>query len=171
MAIRGRAYINYPLVRPLNLTIHKAGSATIAALVASTTATGKKVGLGTATISATVTVTANGQGTGGATTIGRPTALTSFGPPYILMLPATTSEYIRNTVTAPFDLTTDPVEVALVAADSTPTALQWISASWQGNDIRWLYPGTSTPGVYNYWVRITATPETPVRSTGIVILF
>lgn len=101
MAIRGRSYINYPLVRRLNLTLFKAGTAQITATGAITstgqpgysgtamitatgaiTATGTHAGSGTATITATGTV--SGSGSGGQDfdiRIGHPYAIT-FGPPF-----------------------------------------------------------------------------------------
>jgi hypothetical protein len=88
-----------------------------------------------------------------------------------LVLPADTIEYIRNEVCSDTDLTSLPVDVAFMPQGETPTALDWIAATWEpGNIVRWLYPGDQPPGIYEYWIRITATPEVPIRDTGIVIL-
>lgn len=74
MAIRGRSYINYPLVRPLNLTLHKAGQVTISASTAFTV-TGAKNGQGTTTLSATAALTGSGTKTGqGSATISAATS-------------------------------------------------------------------------------------------------
>lgn len=88
----------------------------------------------------------------------------------ILVLPATTVEYIRNEVTSTVDLTSDPVEVAIMTAGTAPGVSDWEDATWESGNIRYLYDGTAAAGTYDYWVRITATPEIPVRNTGIVIL-
>lgn len=88
----------------------------------------------------------------------------------ILVLPATTVEYIRNEVTSNTDLTTGTVEVAIMAEGTAPTAPDWQTAAWDSGDVRYLYNGDKTAGTYDYWVRITATPEVPVRNTGIVVL-
>lgn len=88
-----------------------------------------------------------------------------------LVLPADTIEYVRNQVTSQADLTSLPVDIALMPANETPDNLDFVTAAWDpGNITRWLYPGDRDIGTYDYWVKITATPEIPMRNTGIVIL-
>lgn len=87
----------------------------------------------------------------------------------ILVLPATTMEYIRNEVTSTTDLTTGTVEVAIMPEGDSPGSLDWEGATWESGNIRYLYDGSLVAGTYDYWVRITLAPETPVRNTGIVI--
>lgn len=88
----------------------------------------------------------------------------------ILVLPAVTMEYIRNEVTSTTDLTSSVVEVAIMPEGDTPGVSDWDDADWDSGNIRYLYDGSLAAGTYDYWVRITAPPETPVRNTGIVIL-
>lgn len=69
MAIRGRAYMfPQPLVRRLNLTLHKAGTAVPITATNTITASGQKNFAGTATITAANAITGTGlkggQGTG-----------------------------------------------------------------------------------------------------------
>lgn len=82
MAIRGRTYVNYPLVRPYNLTLFfdHFGQAQITAIGA-ITGTGSAVRSGTATISATATITGTGADEDVDVRIGRPYAI-EFGPPF-----------------------------------------------------------------------------------------
>ena len=87
----------------------------------------------------------------------------------MLTLPASTVEYIHVDITgAPGDITSRPVDVALIPAGEAPTEDTWQPAGWapdQAATIRWLATGL-TPGRFALWVRITDTPETPVRWTG-----
>lgn len=88
-----------------------------------------------------------------------------------LVLPAETVENIRNQVDSDADLTSLPVAVALMPENTTPDSADWIGATWDpGNITRWLYPGDRDIGTYDYWVRITASPEIPMRNTGIIVL-
>lgn len=89
-----------------------------------------------------------------------------------LELPAVSVEYIRTTVTTDTDLSGLPVEGALLPVEpGEPASIAWTAAEWDGDAIRWLYPGGYTTGVYEFWVRITAAGETPVRRTGLVLLY
>lgn len=86
-----------------------------------------------------------------------------------LVLSAQTIEYIRNQVTSEADLTSLPVDIAIVSTGDTPLPGDWMVAGWDPNNVtKFLYQGNFGPGLYDYWVRITATPEIPIRSTGIV---
>lgn len=81
-----------------------------------------------------------------------------------------TLEYLVTTVTAPVDPTADVVEFAFVAPFTEPGALDWSAGQWVAGttyDARILVgPGgtvTLTEGDYNAWIRITDSPEIPVR--------
>lgn len=87
----------------------------------------------------------------------------------ILVLPATTVEFIRNEVTSSVDLTAEVVEIAITTSGTAPGPSDWETAMWDGDgNIAYLYPGTTAAGIYDYWVRVTAMPEIPVRNSGIV---
>lgn len=88
-------------------------------------------------------------------------------------LSATATEYVLNEVTTNEpDPTIYPVEYAFPTTGVAPST--WVTGSWE--------PGTPytsrclvgpaggavtlSAGVYDVWVRITASPETPIRNTG-----
>lgn len=169
MAIRGRSYINYPLVRLLNHTLFKAASVTIDAIDA-VTVSGSTTRSGSITITGTATITVRPSPL--TIRIGRPLGIDeAHGVQGLLVLPSDSVEYIRNAVTASEDVTNTTVEVALMADGTEPGALDWDAATWDvDGNIQFLYNGAATSGIYDYWVRVTATPEIPVRNTGIVVL-
>lgn len=89
-------------------------------------------------------------------------------------IPSVSTEYLHGPVTASVTLDTQPVQVAFVTPSSaTPSdATSWVDAEWEGTagtTRTWrvlIGPGTSSPlpaGAYGVWVRITDTPEVPVR--------
>lgn len=92
----------------------------------------------------------------------------------ILRLPHTTIEYILAPVTgAASDITAMVVQVGFMPAGTKPEDVVWESAAWDTDaptTIRWLYDGTSMPGEYHLWSRITDLPEIPVRDHGTVVL-
>lgn len=88
-----------------------------------------------------------------------------------LTLPSNTDEWIRSTQTMTGDLTTFPVDAALLSTDvEEPTEPDWSSAEWSGNDIRWHYLGNLEPGIYTFWVRVNGDTVQPIRPTGLVRL-
>lgn len=84
MAIRGRSYVNYPLVRPYNLTLFfdHFGEGHITA-TAALAGQGQKTASGTATFGAVATFTpVGGEEHDHFVLVGRPKA-TTIGPPFI----------------------------------------------------------------------------------------
>ncbi len=77
------------------------------------------------------------------------------------------------------DITTYPVFITLTPQDANPTT--WAAASWvtinnQLCAVTTIGPGTSigtlTPDVYDCWVKVVASSETPIlRSSGKVNIF
>lgn len=97
------------------------------------------------------------------------------------------TEYVYSTVTADHDLTGVLIEVALPATGNAPVTGDWHSAETTGvtqtsmSPARWtatyrILLGPSggvtslVPGNYDWTVRLTDSPEHPVRKTGSVIV-
>lgn len=89
---------------------------------------------------------------------------------------ASTIEYIRSSVTASVTLDAQVVEMQLTAKTPTgsppQTPVSWQAAAWVGaagttRTCRSLF-GPLNPGQYDLWVRVTDTPEVPVRVSGTV---
>lgn len=82
-------------------------------------------------------------------------------------------EYLHGPVTASVTLDTQVVEVAFLAAAGKPDgSTTWKAAEWEGttgSSRSWrilIGPGTTAAlaaGIYSVWVRITDSPEQPVR--------
>jgi hypothetical protein len=90
-----------------------------------------------------------------------------------LELPAGTVEWIRSAQSMVVDLTAFTADACMVAGDNPgtePTSGQWSAAEWSGNDIRWLYAGNLTEGLYVFWVRVNGVAVTPIRPAGIIRL-
>jgi hypothetical protein len=104
-----------------------------------------------------------------------------------LMLTISTAsrEYVRAKVSAKasgtvVNPTGDTVEIAFLATEDAPSSGDWKTASWDTDtttDPDTYYAqclvGTGgavvlTAGVYNMYVRITDSPEVPVKRSGIV---
>ncbi len=92
------------------------------------------------------------------------------------VLPASSVEYVRVPVTASVTLDLQTVEMALTPRTATglppETPVSWLAAQWVGDagltrSCRTLI-GPLTPGAYDCWVRVTDTPEIPVRVAGTV---
>lgn len=103
----------------------------------------------------------------------------------MLLIPYTTADYIKIPLTRwspdTVDPTVLPVELALTLGD-VPADLDFVTASWvteqEGNPLRdvvkaralWpdlvAEPAPST--VYTAWMRVTASPETPVMYAGTI---
>lgn len=92
-------------------------------------------------------------------------------------IPAQSVEYLHGPVSASVVLDDQAVEVAFLAKDEKAPDEQtsWIPASWEGEpgEARtWrllIGPGTASPlnpGTYTVWVRVTDSPEEPVRQHG-----
>lgn len=68
------------------------------------------------------------------------------------------------------DPTADLVQMAFMAAGSTPGALDWVNASWETAGSRYLARALVGPtakvltvGTYIVWVKITDSPEIPAK--------
>ena len=82
-------------------------------------------------------------------------------------------EYVKIPVTTPPGITisSQVVEIAVVAQTGRPGALDWRTGSWEDNTARILIGPTAlalTAGTYNVWVRITDSPEKPVLLAGAI---
>ncbi len=88
-----------------------------------------------------------------------------------LIIPSSSDDWIRSRQTMLIDLTTFPVDAALVEAQTDePLPGDWSAATWSGDDIRWHYTGGLPKGVYGFWIRVNAIASQPVRLTGLVRL-
>lgn len=101
----------------------------------------------------------------------------------MLTLSALTLEYIRVQVSAtangsPVNPTGDIVQLAFVAPGTSPGVSDWKTASWDTVAPNGVYTaqclvgpaGTVqlAAGVYAVWVKVTDSPEIPVRQAGSV---
>lgn len=89
-------------------------------------------------------------------------------------IPAVSIEYLHVPVTASVLLDAQTVELTVLTGAPDETT-SWIAATWTGDaattrTARLLIgPGTQVPlatGTWQVWVRVTDTPEVPVRSAG-----
>lgn len=90
-----------------------------------------------------------------------------------LVLPHSTDEPILSkvTTTLQLDLTTLPVEAALVVVDTPDEDITFSSASWSGSSISWTYGGDLAAGLYEFVWRIDGGPgNRPIRRAGLVRL-
>lgn len=97
----------------------------------------------------------------------------------MLLIPYTTADYIKIPLTRwspdTVDPTVLPVELALTQGD-TPADLDFVTASWVTESgvikARALWPDlVAEPApstVYTAWMRVTASPETPVMYAGTI---
>jgi succinate dehydrogenase/fumarate reductase flavoprotein subunit len=93
---------------------------------------------------------------------------------------ATSLEEVPVSVTAPIGVnpTGDTVLMAFLAAPPPvqPTSIQYVTATWQSTSAPYVAlclvgPGGVTTlgqGQWNVWIKITATPEVPVKYCGIL---
>lgn len=103
-----------------------------------------------------------------------------------ITLSALATEYVRVSVTATsggvsINPTSDPVSFAFTTSvATTPSPSDWVAASWDPGGsgtytARCLVgPGGSTvlsSGNYFVWVKITDSPEVPVRQVGTLTVF
>ena len=96
-----------------------------------------------------------------------------YANPMSARIPAGSVEYLTVAVTAP-----DPIDpawspaVAIVAAGS-PEPTAFTAATWDGSAIRFLVgsaPFDLPAGTYDVWIRVTASPEVPVRRAGLLVI-
>lgn len=95
----------------------------------------------------------------------------------MLMISVLSTEYIVIDVTAtkagvPISLTSDPVAWAFTTPGGAPTS--WITGDWAAGQARVLIGPTANPlaaGVWDAWLKITDSPEIPVRRVGQVVAF
>jgi hypothetical protein len=107
----------------------------------------------------------------------------------MLAISSASTEYIRVPVAsersgAPYDPTGDTVVMAFLAGAGPPESGDWKTASWD-TDVT-TYPPTYlaqcligpsggtvtlTAGVWSVWVKITDSPEVPVRRAGQIKIF
>lgn len=85
-------------------------------------------------------------------------------------IPSSSVEYIKATVTGNYT-TSMAVVMAIVTADSEPVSADWKTAAWDVTDAKILIGtgsavGALVEGLYDVWVKITATPEIPVIRSG-----
>lgn len=92
-----------------------------------------------------------------------------------------TIEHLRAVVTADRDLTVDPVHFALVATDRDPEDTDWTPGEWEPVPLatgEWVArvltgPGTALSpgdGAWALWIRITDSPERPVRCLATILV-
>lgn len=98
-----------------------------------------------------------------------------------MKLPSTSTEFVRVPVRAkeagePVVMSSTDVDFAFKTATTEPTALEWVTGSWEndkGNYYARCLVGPDgdallAEGRYNVWVRITVGDEVPVRKVGVL---
>jgi len=112
--------------------------------------------------------------------IGAPTERWRVGVPTVQQYASTSREYVPVPVSAmvagvPYDPTGDTVQMAFVAGFGEPASGDWKAAVWDSAGGGRYFaqcligPGGTVvlaPGVWNVWVKITDSPEVPVRLSG-----
>jgi len=97
-----------------------------------------------------------------------------------LTMLAASTEYVTATITADHDITGDVIQVALPASGSAPA--NWINATvlgvvpgsgqWTATYRLLIGPASGDvaleAGTYDWYCRITDTPEVPVRNVGTI---
>lgn len=96
---------------------------------------------------------------------------------------ASSIEYVRVPVSATasgsaVDPTADTVQMAFLATSAAPVSGDWKTASWETDATttpdtyyaRCLVGSaiTLTAGTYTVWVKVTDSPETPVKRAGLL---
>ncbi|MFI7468157.1 hypothetical protein [Nonomuraea sp. NPDC049646] len=87
----------------------------------------------------------------------------------MLRIPALSKEYVPVPISGPADLSSLPVQMAVVPQGADPSS-SWQTADWSDDGTAALIlvgPGSTigalTKGLtYDIWVKITSTPEIPV---------
>lgn len=100
---------------------------------------------------------------------------------------ASSLEYVRVQIAAyasgaTVDPSADTVQLAFMVGSAIPAPGDWKTASWETDSTtvpatykaRCLVGATGavtlTPGVYQVWVKLTDSPETPVRQAGPLVV-
>jgi hypothetical protein len=91
----------------------------------------------------------------------------------VLTIPSISKEYLSVPVSGTGLAGTEPVEIAVVPAGTEePAEDDWLPAVWASGQARILIgPGGDVEladGVYEVWVRVTASPEVPVLKSGLL---
>jgi hypothetical protein len=93
----------------------------------------------------------------------------------VLILPASSTEYLHVPVTAPpgVDVTGAPVRIAVVAHRTNPADNEWQDAAWTDGAARILIGPDSglplAPGDYRVWINVDSPgSESIVRKSGIL---
>lgn len=124
-----------------------------------------------------------GEPVAGLFTISDPVSRWRTGRPLVQQYASTSLEYVPVPVTAmvngsPYNPTNDPVYMLFTSTFDAPTAgsSDWKAATWTTGTTQGTYlancligPGgtlTLTPGVYQVWIKITDSPEVPIRYSG-----
>lgn len=101
----------------------------------------------------------------------------------MLTMSAASLEYVQANITASkqgaaYNPTADNVQFAFVAPGESLIGAQWLTGSWDGTTPRTsgvyvcqclVGPGGTTqlaPGIYDYAIKITDSPEVPVLPVG-----
>lgn len=107
----------------------------------------------------------------------------------MLAVSRASTEYIRVPMAsersgAPYDPTGDTVQMAFLTGAGPPESGDWKTASWDTDSTT--YPPTYraqcligpaggtvtlTAGVYSVWVKVTDSPEVPVKRAGQIKIF
>lgn len=109
---------------------------------------------------------------------GRQPARRRMGGGRTMLIPATSTEYLRIPVTAAegVDLTETPVKIAVVAHGANPASSEWQTAEWVGGEARILIGPdggllTLTPGTYRVWVAVDPPgAENITRQSGVLVI-
>ncbi|NUW45558.1 hypothetical protein [Nonomuraea rhodomycinica] len=87
-------------------------------------------------------------------------------------IPSVSVEYLKVPITGPSDVTLYTVQMAVIPDGQDPVTLDWKAAIWLGTNAAVLIgPGATIPlseGTYRVWVKISASPETPVLDAGLI---
>lgn len=89
----------------------------------------------------------------------------------MLSIAASSIEYVKVPVTANVVLGSQAVHMAIVSTNLEPTSGDWKTAGWDGSSVRILVGPGQTISLtartdYVVWVKIAASPETPVLKSG-----
>ncbi len=96
-----------------------------------------------------------------------------------IRIEALSTEYIHIPVTSDGDVTAAPVSIAIVARGTEPDSGDWQNAAWKPNTTppqATVLIGPGTPfgleqgSAYDVWVRVTESPEIPIRRAGSIYL-
>jgi hypothetical protein len=90
-----------------------------------------------------------------------------------LRISSLSKEYLLIAVIADVVVTDDPVAWAFTDPDVDPTS--WTSGDWEGTQARILVgPGgsvTLTKGTHDVWLKVTDSPEVPIRRVAQISVY